>query len=79
LLVKRSGKCPKCESTNIIADAKVRDRGDYNVPYEMTVSTFRNPDAVIFKEARLSAVSAWVCGACGFMEFYADTPRVLSI
>ncbi len=48
--MKRSGKCPKCESTNVLADAKVRDRGDYNVPYEMTISTFRNPDAVIFKE-----------------------------
>ena len=77
--MKRSGKCPKCESTNVIADARAEDRGHYNTDQEMSVSTFRRPDALIFKETRTSKVSAWVCGACGFIEFYADEPKTLML
>jgi predicted nucleic-acid-binding Zn-ribbon protein len=76
--VKKSGACPKCKSTKVIADARVRDRGDFaNMAHELQISTYRNPDAMIFKEARLSTVSAWVCGDCGFVELYADSPRTL--
>jgi ribosomal protein S27AE len=78
-VVKKSGACPKCRSTNVIADAKVRDRGDYSVVHELSISTYRNPDALLFKEERLSRVSAWVCGACGYIEFYADTPGALQL
>jgi predicted nucleic-acid-binding Zn-ribbon protein len=77
--VKKSGACPKCKSTHIVVDAKVRDRGHMNTVQDLSVSTFRNPDAVIFKETRLSTVSAWVCVACGFIELYADTPKTLAI
>lgn len=77
--MKRSGKCPKCLSTNVIADARVRDRGHYNSVSDMSISTFRNPDAKVFKDTRISDVSAWVCGACGYIELYADEPKTLTV
>jgi predicted nucleic-acid-binding Zn-ribbon protein len=76
--VKRSGKCPKCGCANVIADAKAQDRGHFDAAHEMSVVTFRHPEAMIFKGSRQSNVSAWVCAACGFVEFYADTPASLT-
>jgi predicted nucleic-acid-binding Zn-ribbon protein len=72
--MKKSGKCPKCECTNIIADAKAIDRTEGHVQREMTLATFRKPDALIFKEKQTTPVSAWVCSECGYVEFYADQP-----
>jgi len=75
--LKKSGKCPKCDSTKIVVDAKVHDRGRGLMDEEMSISTYRNPDALIFKETRSSNVSAWVCPDCGYIELYADDPRNL--
>ncbi len=61
--MKRSGKCPKCGSQEIIADAQALDRGDANARYELSVATFRKPDAVILKQRQMSTVSAWVLRA----------------
>ena len=70
--MKQSGKCPKCASTRIIADAKVVDRGHGNVEGDMTLATFGKPEAILFKEKQKTTVSAWVCASCGYVEFYAD-------
>lgn len=75
--MKQSGTCPKCNSNDIIADAKAVDRGDGNWHDEMTIVTFRKPDALIFREKQESTVSAWVCASCGYTEFYADRPRAI--
>ncbi len=75
--MKQSGKCPKCGSREIVADAKAVDRGHGNSQLEMTVATFRKPEAILFKEKRETTVSAWVCAACGFVEFYADNPAAI--
>lgn len=75
--MKQSGECPKCASPNVVADAKAQDRSHYGAIQDLSVGTFRNPDAKIFKEHRQSTVSAWVCLACGFIEFYADDPKAL--
>lgn len=73
--MKKTGLCPKCGSDDVIADAKSIDRGDHNSTYEMSLVTYRKPDALIFKEKQVSTVSAWVCADCGYTEFYADRPR----
>jgi predicted nucleic-acid-binding Zn-ribbon protein len=70
--MKKSGQCPKCASTRIIADAKAVDRGDGNAEFDMTLATFGKPEAILFKEKRKTTVSAWVCSSCGYVEFYAD-------
>ena len=79
--MKQTNKCPKCGSSELIADAKAIDRsyGSGTQPDELTVATFRKPDAVLFKGQQNTTVSAWVCAACGFVEFYADSPKTLKV
>lgn len=77
--MKQTGKCPKCQCADIIADAKAIDRAHGNLQKEMTVATFRKPEAIIFKQQQETTVSAWVCTACGYVEFYADKPSQLRI
>jgi len=77
--MKSNNKCPKCGSTEIIANAKAIDHGHYNSEGELTVATFGDPDALIFREQQTSALSAWVCVECGYVEFYADSPASLRI
>ncbi|EDY18623.1 conserved hypothetical protein [Chthoniobacter flavus Ellin428] len=78
--MKRTGKCPKCGSTNIEKDAKVIDRnGSYSSEYEMTIATYQKPRAILFKGERISTVSAWVCADCGYLELYADAPREIKV
>ena len=80
--MKRTNKCPKCGSSDVIADAKAIDRsyGSYgSTQTDLTVATFRKPDAVLFKGQQNTTVSAWVCAACGFVEFYADSPTTLKV
>jgi predicted nucleic-acid-binding Zn-ribbon protein len=48
--MKRTGKCPKCGSSDVVADAKAIDRGHGNSQQEMSVATFRKPEALVFKE-----------------------------
>ena len=78
--MKRTNKCPKCGSSDVIADAKAIDRsyGAYGSEQkDLTVATFRKPDAILFKGEQNTTLSAWVCAACGFVEFYADSPKTL--
>jgi predicted nucleic-acid-binding Zn-ribbon protein len=77
--MKRTNKCPKCGSSDLIADVKVLDRNHNFNPAELTVATFRKPDALIFKGQQDTSVSAWVCAECGFVELYADSPKELKL
>jgi predicted nucleic-acid-binding Zn-ribbon protein len=80
--MKCTNKCPKCGSSDVIADATVidRTRGPFgSSETESTVATFRKPDAVLFKGQQNTTLSAWVCVACGFVEFYADAPKTLKV
>ena len=77
--MKRTGKCPKCASTDIVTDAAAIDHGHGNYPMEMSVATYRNPKALIFKGQQQTTVSAWVCATCGYVELYADAPGTLKL
>jgi predicted nucleic-acid-binding Zn-ribbon protein len=79
--MKCTNKCPKCGASDVIADAKVIDRtrgAGGSKETEFTVATFRKPDAVLFKGQQNTTLSAWVCAVCGFVEFYADSPKTLT-
>lgn len=73
--MKRSGKCHKCGGATIIGEAMPLDYSLRN--QQMRTVTFRDPDASVDKEPVFSTVSIWVCGDCGFTEFYADHPARL--
>lgn len=76
--MKSSHKCPKCGTSNIIEDAKAIDRGHLNSEAaDLSVATFRTPEAFVFKGKLSTSLSAWVCAECGYVEFYADTPKHL--
>jgi predicted nucleic-acid-binding Zn-ribbon protein len=77
--MKRTKKCPKCGSVDVIADAKAFHRSYRGNQEEITVAIFRKPYALIFKGQQQTTVSAWVCAECGFVELYADSPRALKI
>jgi predicted nucleic-acid-binding Zn-ribbon protein len=77
--MKRTGACPKCGSREISADVKAIDRSHGNVERELSIATFREPDALLFKGKQQSTLSVWVCLGCGFVEFYADEPDQLRI
>ena len=75
--MKRTHQCPKCASTDIIAGASVIYRNQRSTNSEITVATYRDPDALLFKGRHETTTSAWVCATCGFIELYADDPAIL--
>ena len=76
--MKKGHRCPKCHSTDIIGDVRPLDRTD-NRSYTAQLATYRNPDAMLFTGAQKTPMRAWVCAECGFVEFYAEDPKVLKI
>jgi len=74
--MKRTNKCPKCDSSDVIADAKAIDRADNGA---LSVATFRKPGAVVFKGQLTTTLSAWVCADCGYLELYADDPKSIKV
>jgi predicted nucleic-acid-binding Zn-ribbon protein len=72
--MKRTNKCPKCGSSDVIQDAKAVDRNE-SFDTELSVATFRKPEALLFKGQLTTTISAWVCTDCGYVEFYADDPQ----
>jgi predicted nucleic-acid-binding Zn-ribbon protein len=75
--MKRTSKCPKCDSSDIIADAKAIDRGHLNAEADLSLATFQRPKALLSKGKLTTTISAWVCAACGYIEFYADSPQTI--
>lgn len=73
--MKLTDQCPKCGSRDVIADAKAID----HVGGALSVSTFRKPDAVMFKGLSTTTLSAWVCTDCGYLELYADHPKSIKV
>lgn len=74
--MKRTNKCPKCGSGDIISNAKPMGGSDYAAVW---IATYRKPDAIIFKGQQTSSLSAWVCADCGYLEWYADNPKRIRV
>jgi predicted nucleic-acid-binding Zn-ribbon protein len=75
--MKANNTCPKCNCKEIIRDAKAVDKDGGASEADMSIATFRNPDALLFKGTQRSTVSAYVCSRCGYVEFYADDVETL--
>ena len=69
--------CSRCGSDEIVPRARVIDRGDHNWRYDLQIEVQRRPNALLFKGAERSNVSAQLCAACGYVEFSADMPQAL--
>ena len=76
--MQRIDKCAKCGSTSILQRAMVADKvaqGDYE--YDLQVRVDERPTALMFKKSARSALHAFVCSSCGYVEFYVDDPKTL--
>lgn len=74
----KEGKCPKCGSQDVIPNVFVQDRGHHNRgDQNLKAVVQESPDAWLFKGEVQTSLKAWVCGACGFTEFYAKNPAAL--
>jgi hypothetical protein len=61
----------------VIPNVYVLDLGHGNRPHNLKVVVDENPDAWLFKGEVQSSLKAWVCGACGYTELYAQDPAAL--
>jgi predicted nucleic-acid-binding Zn-ribbon protein len=77
--MKKSNRCPKCHSTDIIANAEPLDRGESHITRTAKLATYSDPHAFLFKGQHSTTMSAWVCAECGFVEFYATEPQALKL
>ena len=66
-------RCPKCTSDHMIDAAYVADSQGPRV----IVGVDRHPDHGRLDRAVSTQVHACVCGACGFVELYANKPGEL--
>jgi hypothetical protein len=66
--------CLKCKSQKVIPRARIIDRADYNLPTDLTVHVYENPDAFVFKIASQGTLRARICGECGFVETFVENP-----
>lgn len=69
-------KCAKCGSSAIVQRVLVMDRTDAG-EVQLQLRVDANPSAMVFKHSVHSGLRAFVCSACGFVEFYADNPGEL--
>ena len=70
-------RCTRCGSDAIIPRVRVLDRDEGGTHRDLQVEVQRRPNAMLFKRPERSKVSAQVCGACGYAEFYVEAPRAL--
>ncbi len=75
--MKRSHRCPKCQSTDIITGVQPLDLGHGNAAHTAQLATYRSPEAFLFKGRQSTGMKAWVCAECGFVEMHAEDPDAL--
>ena len=74
--MSRVDKCAKCGSGTVAQRAMAVDRTDAG-ELDLQVRVDAKPSAFILKKSACSKLHAFVCGSCGYVEFYADDPKTL--
>lgn len=73
----KDGTCPKCRSGNVIPELKVyaHAQGGGGSIYVQLEQPEPAPRPFIWKqETENTTFQAWVCGDCGYTEYYATRP-----
>ena len=69
----KEGRCPKCDSQDVMAGVEVLDWGS-NGPQPLQVRVQEpeppNPGFIYVRGSAYGPMRAWVCAACGFTELY---------
>lgn len=74
----KNGICPKCGSNDIINEAPLR--GSDSIPPYISILEPEPPNRpfVWLPKSEQSQFIAYVCGACGYTEFYANRHQALN-
>lgn len=76
----KNGTCPKCASTDVMADVTVRDVGHAG-PYPLRVEMVEKEPAqhgfIWSPKAATGDIRAWICAQCGYTELYTDNLETL--
>lgn len=74
----KSGTCPKCGSNEIISEAPLR--GSDSIPPYISIVEPEPPNRpfVWMPKSEQSQFKAYICGACGYTEFYAIRHQALN-
>jgi ribosomal protein S27AE len=75
--LRESTACSKCNSSSIVPKVRIVDRAHYNLETDLTLVVYDNPDALMFKGGHSGQLSAWLCGECGYTEFYVENASYL--
>ena len=76
----KNNRCPKCSSTEIMADVTVRDVGHAG-PYPLRVEMVEQEPAqhsfVWSPKTATGDIRAWICSQCGYTELYTNNLEAL--
>jgi predicted nucleic-acid-binding Zn-ribbon protein len=68
----KNGTCPKCGSTEIIGNLRIHG-GEGHPPFVSTIEPEPEKHSFVWLPGnQQSHFRAYVCGACGYTEFYAE-------
>lgn len=70
-------RCSRCGSEEVVPRVRVIERDAGDSRQDVQVEVQRRPNALLFKRPERCSVFARLCGACGYLELYADMPRAL--
>ncbi len=74
----KSGTCPKCEGTSILANIGLMDHhAEHGTSLDTKAAVSTTPNAMFFPTIVTSKIRAWVCESCGYAEFYVAEPAKL--
>jgi hypothetical protein len=60
----------------MVQQAMVADRSDSGET-ELRLRVDARPSAMVLKKSARSILHAYVCGSCGYVEFYVEDPKEL--
>lgn len=69
--------CTSCGSDKIIPNARIVDRGESMMKFDLCVEVYGNPKSVMFRETQECKLTARVCGQCGHTELHVENPEQL--
>jgi hypothetical protein len=73
-----SVSCAKCNSDDVITGVRILDRAHGGHELDLEAVVYRDPNAMLFKEAEKFALTGRICGKCGYTELYVSNPEALA-
>ena len=69
--------CQNCGCQKVIPDVEIIDRDGDSQDANLSVRIDRNPNAILMKGSEVVKLKASICGACGYVQMFAEDPMAL--